>query len=374
MAPIARYAPFWNVAVITVGALAQDFRRSKFSEYKTLTNIGPTMYWLDKFVVKVFKRFGWKQVIFLFDKDFQEQDTNSNCYLIMASLKNALLNAQIIVDYKIRDKLDKRPLETILKDYVGIKFSVVCLCGSTNFVHNIIVEANRIGFMNGEYVFINFDLYAQMHNQDRLLQPWKLARKNGNENQTDDISAYQGLLTVTLKVDDSQGGVNSKYQRFQRRLLEHSNGMFKNESEVNFFLASFYDAFNIYIRALNETIVRNGDVNNILEVLKHIWSKNFDGVTGKILIDSHGERMGEFAMHDFDPVTSQFRQVISSSVYENMTDVVLEYDETNRPIYWSSDLVIRNLSDSPKCGFDNSKCPVKGCLFSKPIVLHEALT
>jgi hypothetical protein len=83
------------------------------------------MYWLDKFVTKVFKRFDWKQTIFIFDKDYQEQITNSNCYLTMASLKAALLNSKITVDYKIRDKQDTRPIDVILKDYIGNKFSVI---------------------------------------------------------------------------------------------------------------------------------------------------------------------------------------------------------------------------------------------------------
>lgn len=143
MAPIARYAPFWNVAVLTVGAMAQDFRKNKFTEYKTLTNIGATMYWLDKFMINVFRRFEWRQVIFLFDKDYQEQTTNFNCYLTMASLKAALLNSQVNVDYKIREKLDKRPIDTLLIDYVGNKFSVVLLCGSTQFVHEIMTAAQR---------------------------------------------------------------------------------------------------------------------------------------------------------------------------------------------------------------------------------------
>jgi hypothetical protein len=231
---VARYAPFWDVAVITVGASAQDFRKNKFSEYKTLTNIGPTMYWLDKFVTKVFKNFEWKQVIFLFDKDFQEQDTNFNCYLTMASLKAALLNAQITVDYKIRDKLDKRPVETILIEYVGNKFSVVFLCGSTDFVNDIMVAAHKLGFINGEYVFINFDLYAQMHHADRLVRPWKLAKSRAalagsNLTEADKMAPYQGLLTVTLKVDNTHG----QYQRFQRRLLQTNPYIFENESDVN---------------------------------------------------------------------------------------------------------------------------------------------
>jgi uncharacterized protein YeeX (DUF496 family) len=260
LAPIARYAPFWNVAVITAATMAQDFRRNKFNEYKTLTNIGATMFWLDKFVVKVFKHFHWKQVIFLFDKDYQEQETNFNCYLTMASLKNALLNSNITVDYKIREKQDRRPLETILIDYVGNKFSVVLLCGSTTFVHDIMLAAFRLGFINSEYLFINFDLYAQMHTEDRLLRPWKILKSSSSSDSSSsnasssldlkqpplatgspvrqlakttsnsEILAYEGLLTVTLNIDD----LNGKYRDFQKRLINFSN-VFKNESEVAYF-------------------------------------------------------------------------------------------------------------------------------------------
>ena len=226
MAPVARYAPFWDVAVITVSLLAQDFRKNKFTEYKTLTNIGPTMYWLDKFVCKVFNQFKWKQTLFLFDKDYQEQITNSNCYLTMASLKSALLNYEIVVEYKIKDKQDPRPIDKILIDFVANKFSVVLLCGSTDFVFEIMTAAKRLGFINGEYVFINFDLYARMHSEDRLYRPW-LAISNKTDVPQSTIMAYEGLLTVTLKVDDTHG----KYKAFQKRLFEYASN-FKDEDEV----------------------------------------------------------------------------------------------------------------------------------------------
>lgn len=235
--------------------MAQDFRKNKFNEYKTLTNIGATMFWLDKFVIKVFKHFGWKQVIFLFDKDYQEQETNFNCYLTMASLKAALLNSNVTVDYKIREKQDRRTVDTILIDYVGNKFSVVLLCGSTDFTYDIMAAAYKLGFVNGEYLFINFDLYAQMHTEDRLLRPWKVLDHNKKSGRyaalptaesppltekkiqtrspqisiDEEILAYEGLLTVTLKVDDFHG----RYRDFQKRLVNFSN-IFNNESEVDF--------------------------------------------------------------------------------------------------------------------------------------------
>jgi hypothetical protein len=88
------------------------------------------------------------------------------------------------------------------------------------------MAANRLGFTNGEYVFINFDMYAQMY--DRLVYPWK------ETNQTKETlkhigSAYEILLTVSLKVDDSDG----KFGKFQERLLNSNGKVFKKVSDVS---------------------------------------------------------------------------------------------------------------------------------------------
>lgn len=114
---------------------------------------------------------------------------------------------------------------------------------------------------------------------------------------------------------------------------------------------------HIYIKALNQTITNKHSINNIPEVLKNIWKKEFDGVTGHIVIDDYGERMGEFAMHDLDPVTQEFKLVISSVISTN-SDVIIEYNSTTRPIYWY-DRTSGELPDSPTCGYNKAKCPTK---------------
>ena len=131
--------------------------------------------------------------------------------------------------------------------------------------------------------------------------------------------------------------------------------------KANYFLASFYDAINIYVRALNKTVSesKRRDINDIPAVLRHIWGKKFKGVTGDIVIDNFGERMGEFTMFDYNPATHQFESVISSTI--NGTDVVLEYDKPGRDIYWHH-FETGQLPDSPTCGFNRAKCPVDGKL------------
>ena len=115
---------------------------------------------------------------------------------------------------------------------------------------------------------------------------------------------------------------------------------------------------HIYVKALNQTICAGKDVNDIPQVLKNIWNKEFEGVTGHVVIDNYGERMGEFVLHDFNYENFKFEAVISSKIMNN-TDVVLTYDESVRPVYWYK----KNsgyLPDSPRCGYNNAKCPKKG--------------
>lgn len=232
IAPIARYASFWNISVITANAMAGDFRKNKLKEFKYLTNIGPSNYWQETFVRKIFDLFQWKKTIMLFDKDHQEQETNSNCFLTMSAIKSTLLNHKVSVDYKIKEKQDTRKYDDLLIEYVQNKFSVVLLCGSTTFVYDLITAAQRQGFNNGEYVFINFDMYAQMHSQDRLYRPWKESKRNFTN---DDILAYESLLTVSLKVDDHE----RKFSDFQEKLYNYNKSVFNSTHQVRLTLNKY---------------------------------------------------------------------------------------------------------------------------------------
>ncbi len=216
--------------MITVSALAQEFRKNKFTEYKTLTNVGTTMHSLDRFVINLFNHFGWRHVILFFDKNYQEHETNFNCFLTMASLKGALLNANVTVDYKIRDKQDRRSFKTLLEDFVGNKFSIVLLCGSPDFVFETLVAAKRLGFINGEYAFINIDIYAHIYGPNRLIKPWLLSSAKHNATTVEFArAAYDCLMTITLKFDNKF----KKFENFTKKLTMFASDVFKNENEVS---------------------------------------------------------------------------------------------------------------------------------------------
>jgi hypothetical protein len=81
------------------------------------------------------------------------------------------------------------------------------------------------------------------------------------------------------------------------------------------------------------------------------------GITGKIVVDRFGERISEFVLHDLNPDTEEFEPIISSVIY-NKTESVLQYNSKQRPIYWYKHQT-GYFPDSPRCGFNRAKCPVK---------------
>jgi hypothetical protein len=115
---------------------------------------------------------------------------------------------------------------------------------------------------------------------------------------------------------------------------------------------------HVYIRALNKTVSKGFSPNNIKKVLDELWNKDFEGITGKIVIDERGERITEFLLHDMNPDNNTFEPVIYSLIRNNK-NISLEYNSSRRPIYWLKRQV-GNLSDTPRCGYNGAKCPVKG--------------
>jgi hypothetical protein len=75
------------------------------------------------------------------------------------------------------------------------------------------------------------------------------------------------------------------------------------------------------------------------------------------VIDRFGERMSEFVLHDLNPATEEFEPIVYSAIY-NRTESVLDYDFKKRPIYWYK-YQTGHFPDSPKCGYNRAKCPVK---------------
>ncbi|KAJ8311393.1 hypothetical protein KUTeg_010748 [Tegillarca granosa] len=86
LAPVARYAPFWSIPVITAGGFAHDFVANKKIEYKTLTRVGAGFTIMSDTVLQILKFYHWRQFVILYDSNGQDSLFERFCYLASAAV------------------------------------------------------------------------------------------------------------------------------------------------------------------------------------------------------------------------------------------------------------------------------------------------
>ena len=70
VAPIARQASFWNVPLVSIGAIAHDFFAKRSISYSTLTRAGSVnLRGLSDGMRAVMKRYGWKRLKLIYERN-----------------------------------------------------------------------------------------------------------------------------------------------------------------------------------------------------------------------------------------------------------------------------------------------------------------
>ncbi|KAL3886487.1 hypothetical protein ACJMK2_026472, partial [Sinanodonta woodiana] len=223
---------------------------------------------------------------------------------------------------------------------------VVVLCASADSVREIMIKAHELNFDNGEYVFFNIDLFSSKNESER---PWH------RENDTDERNkkakkAYEALMTVTLRKPTS-----NEYREFSDEVKRRAKTKYENftygEEEVNSFVGAFHDAVILYAIALNETLEANRSISNGTEITRRMWNRTFKGITGNVSIDDNGDRSADYSLLDMNPSTGIFEVVANyfgnSKKYEPVP---------GKNIHWAGGKDGPPV-DTPRCGFDGSKCP-----------------
>ena len=89
-APVARQLIYWNVPMITAGAMAADFFRNKKTEFQLMTRVGPNINTLVTFFLSVLKRFQWRRVKMLYNPDGQAYVVERFCHITMNGIDQGL--------------------------------------------------------------------------------------------------------------------------------------------------------------------------------------------------------------------------------------------------------------------------------------------
>ncbi|XP_076080943.1 atrial natriuretic peptide receptor 1-like isoform X2 [Mytilus galloprovincialis] len=347
VAPVARQSVFWNIPLLSVGAFADDFLLQK-QNYALLTRAGPsTAMQLSDYVATVMKRFYWSKASFvrnLFDSPQGGRYHYITCMNLLNNLKNTIDANYNIYDIERADEWFTR----LFLEEISNKFAVVVLCASADSVRDILIKAHELNFDNGEYVFLNIDLFSSKNDSEK---PWYRAGDT-DERNSKAMKAYEALMTVTLRKPTSKEYKNFSME-VKRRAKEKNVNFTYGEEEVNSFVGAFHDAVILYALALNETLAANKSITDGAEITNRMWNRTFEGITGTVSIDENGDRNADYSLLDMNPHTHKFE------VVANYFGKDKEYKEVEgKHIHWAGGRTSAP-PDTPKCGFDGSKCPPK---------------
>ncbi|KAK3094915.1 hypothetical protein FSP39_007846 [Pinctada imbricata] len=346
VAPIARFSSHWNIPVLSAGAAVRAFENKTM--YSLLTRIQGSYSKNAEFVFEITRTFNWSIVGLLYhDNVVRSQEGKSNNYFEVESIYHVFKGHGIEPWHKAFDQNvpDSYDTEELLRE-ASKNTRVVVLCASADSVRDIMIKAHDLNFDNGEYVFLNIDLFSS---KDESTKPWFRPGKSEEKRNEKARKAYEALMTVTLRKPTSPAYKNFSEDVKRRAKLNDPNFEY-GEEEVNSFVGAFHDAVLLYAIALNETLANNHSITNGTEITHRMWNRTFEGITGTVSIDSNGDRNADYSLLDMDPATGRFE------VVANYFGKDKKYDPTNTSIHWAGGLKFPP-PDTPKCGFDGKKCP-----------------
>lgn len=87
VAPVARQVKFWDIPLISAGAMARDFDTYRNVEYNLLSRVGPVNFKsLAMMMMQMLEEFEWRGFKLIYDNEGQSEYMNAFCVLAASSL------------------------------------------------------------------------------------------------------------------------------------------------------------------------------------------------------------------------------------------------------------------------------------------------
>ncbi|CAH1965088.1 unnamed protein product [Acanthoscelides obtectus] len=250
------------------------------------------------------------------------------CYLFMRNLMTELQNLNL--DYVDGDVgVLGGDYTNFFKTKVGVDYGIILMCASCLNVRKMIIEATKLNMMDrGEYTFFSVELYNCAPMPSR---PWYV--ESDRENNILARKGYEHVYTILPYPETKFDDVSNQTTR------------------GSLYLEGLYDGMLMYIQALTNALEKDqaGNYKRQMiagcEMVYAMTGKKFKGKRDDILMNCNAQRTG---------CTYAMLHVNSNGEYE----IVALYNTLNKTItYWNVTWPSGDPRDTPKCGYDLSKCP-----------------
>nr|XP_033789146.1 atrial natriuretic peptide receptor 3 isoform X1 [Geotrypetes seraphini] len=277
-ASVARMASYWDIPVLSSGALATGFM-PKSSEYSHLTRVSPAYSKMGEMFLAMFRYHLWNRAALVYSDDKLER----NCFFTIEGVERVFHEEGFHMSYYSFDETKHIDADDIVH---AVSFDrVVIICASADTVRTIMLAAHRKGMTKGGYAFFNIELFNSSTYGNGS---WK----RGDKNDAEAKQAYASLQTVTLLRT-----VKPEFEKFSTEVKSSVEKLGLEDNDyVNMFVEGFHDAIILYALALHE-IQKSGDSKKDGKKLVHqMWNRTYEGIAGQVSIDANGDRYGDFSV------------------------------------------------------------------------------
>ncbi|XP_051529909.1 guanylate cyclase 2G-like isoform X2 [Myxocyprinus asiaticus] len=335
-------ASTWNIPMFAF--VGQTPKMDDILVYDTYIKIVPPLKRVGEVLVKTLDFFGWKYVGMIGGgADTNTWDSVDGLWKSVEQQLKARVTVTAGIKFDTSDsELINRNLQLISK----VTRVVVVLANAEDSTA-LMIEAQRQGLVNGEYVFLLVQQF-EVSGKDNL---WKSSV--GELNQTM-CKAFEMVFVLAQKSYEGYDYYDFFEQAYERLKGAPFYSNLSSEKEVSSYAVYLHDAVLLYAMGLKEAFKNGKDISHGREILKKLRDRTsirFYGASGLVHFDEYGERNLDYSLYDLQQMEDVIKFV-----------PVLDFDshtKTIKPTSRFSNVVWptgKPPTDNPPCGFDNELC------------------
>ncbi|KAM9462865.1 guanylate cyclase 2G [Clarias gariepinus] len=336
-------ASTWNIPMF--GFVGQTNKMDKTQIYDTYIKIVPPLKRVGEVLLKTLEFFGWKNVGII--GGGADANTWDKVDGLFKSVEQQL-QGRVTVTSSIKFDVSDQELTHKNVKHISKLARVIIVLSNAEDSTKLVMEAERQGLMNGEYVFLLVQQFEVSGNVDNL---WKTA---SSDNRQTLLKAFDMVFVLAEKSNDGYDYYDF-FERVHERLKDapfHSN--LSSDREVSPYSSYLHDAVLLYAMALKETLKDGKDPHNGRDVLRKLKDKNsirFHGASGLVHFDDYGERNTDYSLYDLQLYEGTIK-FVSILTFESHTKMIKTTSRFSSVIWPTGNVP----TDNPECGFDNELC------------------
>ncbi|KTF90026.1 hypothetical protein cypCar_00024206 [Cyprinus carpio] len=336
-------ASSWNIPMF--GFVGQTPKMDNILVYDTYIKIVPPIKRVGEILLKTLEFFGWKYVGMIGGgADTNTWDSVDALWKSVEKQLRAKVTVTAGIKFDTSDpELAKRNLQIISK-----VARVVVVLANAEDTTSMMIEAQKQGLMNGEYVFLLVQQFDVSGNVDTL---WK---SMGDANETTMLKAFDMVFVLAQKSYEGYDYYDFFEQAYERLKGAPFYSNLSSEKEVSSYAAYLHDAVVLYAMGLKEVFKNSKDIRYGREILQNLRDRTnirFYGASGLVHFDEYGERNLDYSVYNLQQTetVTKFVSVLDFDSHSKMIKPTSRFSN----IAWQSG---KPPLDNLACGFDNELC------------------